>query len=130
MVLCQTLRPRDEPGAVQDNLNEDTAMAVRIRLRRVGRKKQPHYRIVVADSTSPRDGRFVEIIGHYHPRQAENSLEVQAERANHWLDHGALPSDTVRSLLRRAGILKARHEARLAKKLQSAAVPVSGEDKE
>ena len=107
-------------------------MAVRIRLRRVGRKKQPHYRIVVADSTSPRDGRFVEIIGHYHPRQAENSLEVQAERANHWLDHGALPSDTdlTHIVLRSAGILKARHEARLAKKLQSAAVPVSGEDKE
>jgi small subunit ribosomal protein S16 len=103
-------------------------MAVRIRLRRVGRKKQPHYRIVVADSTSPRDGRFVEIIGHYHPRQAENSLEVQKDRANHWLDHGALPSDTVRSLLRRAGILKARHEARLAKKLQGSAVPVSTEE--
>jgi small subunit ribosomal protein S16 len=104
-------------------------MAVRIRLRRVGRKKQPHYRIVVADSTSPRDGRFVEIIGHYHPRQAENSLEVQTDRANHWLDAGALPSDTVRSLLRRAGVLKARHEARLARKLQAAAVPVSGEEK-
>jgi small subunit ribosomal protein S16 len=99
-------------------------MAVRIRLRRVGRKKQPHYRIVVADSTSPRDGRFVEIIGHYHPR----SLEVQKDRANHWLDHGALPSDTVRSLLRRAGILKARHEARLAKKLQSSAVPLASEE--
>jgi small subunit ribosomal protein S16 len=103
-------------------------MAVRIRLRRVGRKKQPHYRIVVAESTSPRDGRFVEIIGHYHPRQTENSLELQTERANYWLDVGALPSDTVRSLLRRAGVLKARHEARLAKKLQSAAVPVAGEE--
>lgn len=103
-------------------------MAVRIRLRRVGRKKQPHYRIVVADSKSPRDGRFVEIIGHYHPRQAENSLELQADRANHWLDVGALPSDTVRSLLRRSGILKTRHEARLAKKLQSAAVPLDSED--
>jgi small subunit ribosomal protein S16 len=104
-------------------------MAVRIRLRRVGRKKQPHYRIVVAESTSPRDGRFVEIIGHYHPRQTENSLELQADRANHWLDVGALPSDTVRSLLRRAGILKTRHEARLAKKLQSSAVPLDSEDK-
>lgn len=99
-------------------------MAVRIRLRRVGRKKQPHYRIVIAESTFPRDGRFIEIIGHYHPRQAEGSLEVKADRANYWMDNGALPSDTVRSLLRRAGVLKARHEARLAKKLQSAAVPV------
>ena len=102
-------------------------MAVRIRLRRVGRKKQPHYRIVVADSTSPRDGRFVEIIGHYHPRQAD-SLEVQKDRANHWLDKGALPSDTVRSLLRRAGILKTRHEARVAKKLQGSAVPLKTDE--
>jgi small subunit ribosomal protein S16 len=112
---------------VHDNLNEELKM-VRIRLRRVGRKKQPHYRIVVADSTSPRDGRFVEIIGHYHPRQAENSLEVQADRANHWLDHGALPSDTVRSLLRRAGILKVRHEARVAKKLQGSAVALKSDE--
>jgi small subunit ribosomal protein S16 len=97
---------------------------VRIRLRRVGRKKQPYFRIVVADSTSPRDGRFVEIIGHYNPRQAGGGLNVQVERANYWLDVGALPSDTVRSLLRRAGVLKARHEARLAKKLQSSAVPL------
>jgi len=111
------------------HLNEGKEMAVRIRLRRVGRKKQPHYRIVVAESTSPRDGRFVEIIGHYHPRQAENSLEVQKDRANHWLDNGALPSDTVRSLLRRAGVLKARHEARIAKKLQSSAVPLASEEK-
>ena len=112
---------------MHDNLNEELKM-VRIRLRRVGRKKQPHYRIVVADSTSPRDGRFVEIIGHYHPRQAENSLEVQADRANHWLDHGALPSDTVRSLLRRAGILKVRHEARVAKKLQGSAVALKSDE--
>jgi small subunit ribosomal protein S16 len=103
-------------------------MAVRIRLRRAGRKKQPHYRIVVAESTFPRDGRFIEIIGHYHPRQAENSLDVKTDRANYWLDSGALPSDTVRSLLRRAGILKVRHEARLAKKLQSSAVPVAPSD--
>ena len=103
-------------------------MAVRIRLRRAGRKKQPHYRIVVAESTFPRDGRFIEIIGHYHPRQAENSLDVKTDRAHYWLDSGALPSDTVRSLLRRAGILKTRHEARLAKKLQSSAVPVAPSD--
>jgi small subunit ribosomal protein S16 len=100
-------------------------MAVRIRLRRVGRKKQPHYRIVVAESTFPRDGRFIEIIGHYHPRQEEGSFDVQTDRANYWLASGALPTDTVRSLLRRAGVLKARHEARLAKKLQSSAVPVA-----
>ena len=98
---------------------------VRIRLRRIGRKKAPVYRIVVADSKSPRDGRFIEIIGQYAPRQSEGGLNVQADRANYWLDVGAQPSDTVRSLLRKAGVLKARHEARLAAKLQANAVPLS-----
>ena len=100
-------------------------MAVKIRLRRVGRKKAPMYRIVVADSKSPRDGKFIEIIGQYAPRQAEGSLNIDVERANYWLDNGAQPSDTTRSLLRKAGVLKARHEARLAAKLQATAVPVS-----
>ena len=99
-------------------------MAVKIRLRRVGRKKAPVYRIVVADSRSPRDGKFIEIIGQYAPRQTENSLAVKAERANYWLDVGAQPTDTVRSLLRRAGVLKARHEARTGSKRTSNAVPV------
>ena len=100
-------------------------MAVRIRLRRVGRKKAPMYRIVVADSKSPRDGKFIEIIGQYAPRQAEGGLNVDVERANYWLDNGAQPSDTTRSLLRKAGVLKARHEARHAATLQAKAVPVS-----
>lgn len=103
---------------------------VRIRLRRTGRKRSPTYRIVVADSQSPRDGRFIEIIGQYAPRQGEKALNLQAERANYWLDKGAQPSDTVRSLLRKAGVLKARHEARLARKLQSGAVPVAEEQAE
>lgn len=100
-------------------------MAVRIRLRRVGRKKAPVYRIVVADSRSPRDGKFIEIIGQYMPRQSEGGLNVDTARANHWLDSGAQPSDTVRSLLRKAGVLKARHESRLAAKLNAAAVPLA-----
>jgi small subunit ribosomal protein S16 len=96
---------------------------VRIRLRRVGRKKAPAYRIVVADSTSPRDGKFIEIIGQYAPRQSdEQKLNVDAERATYWLSVGAQPSDTVRSLLRRAGVLKAVHEARVARKRAAAAV--------
>ena len=95
---------------------------VRIRLRRMGKKKQPTYRIVVADARSPRDGKFIEIIGQYAPRQGEEALNMNIERANHWLNVGAQPSDTVRSLLRRAGVLKARHESRLARKLQNAAV--------
>src|SRR5580693_5714104 len=96
---------------------------VRIRLRRIGRKNAPVYRIVIADSQSPRDGRFIEIIGQYAPRQ-ENSLQVDAARAHYWLDVGAQPSDTVRSLLRRAGVLKVRHEARVATKRQAGAVPI------
>ena len=100
-------------------------MAVRIRLRRTGRKKSPMYRIVVADSRSPRDGKFIEIIGQYAPRQGETALNLKVDRANYWMDNGALPSDTVRSLLRKAGVLKTRHEARLASKLQAKAVPVA-----
>ena len=100
-------------------------MAVRIRLRRVGRKKAPMYRLIVADSKSPRDGKFIEIIGQYAPRQAEGGLNVDIARANYWLDNGAEPSDTARSILRKVGVLKARHEARLASKLQASAVPVA-----
>jgi len=98
---------------------------VRIRLRRTGRKKTPTYRIVVADSTSPRDGRFIEIIGQYAPRQGDQALNLKTDRANYWLDNGAQPSDTVRSLLRKAGVLKARHEQRLGRGLQAGAVPVA-----
>ena len=100
---------------------------VRIRLRRTGRKRTPTYRIVVADSQSPRDGRFIEIIGQYTPREkgGEGGLQVNEARANYWLSVGAQPTDTVRSLLRRAGVLKRRHEARIGKTLSANAVPVS-----
>ena len=99
-------------------------MAVRIRLRRSGRKNAPSFRIIVAESTSPRDGRFIEMIGQYYPRQGDTAVQLNTERANYWLDNGALPTDTVRSLLRKAGVLKARHESRLARKLNAGAVPV------
>ena len=92
-------------------------MAVKIRLRREGRKKTPMYRIVVADSQAPRDGHFIEIIGQYQPRFAgENAINLQIDRVHHWLNVGAQPTDTVRSLLRRAGLLKQRHEERLRAK--------------
>ncbi len=104
-------------------------MAVKIRLRRVGRKKAPMYRIVVADSKSPRDGKFIEIVGQYQPRTGDKAINLDTARVNHWLDVGAQPTDTVRSLLRKAGLLKQRHETRLASKLQASAVPV-GENKE
>jgi len=103
---------------------------VKIRLRRVGRKKAPMYRIVVADSKSPRDGKFLEIVGQYQPRTGEQALNLNAERVNHWLDVGAQPTDTVRSLLRKAGVLKQRHETRLAAKLQSSAVPLKNKQEE
>ena len=99
-------------------------MAVRIRLRRTGRKKAPAYRIVVTDSRNPRDGKFIEIIGQYAPRSGEAALNLDVARANYWMDKGALPSDTVRSLLRKAGVLKTRHESRLAVKKAAAAVPL------
>lgn len=97
---------------------------VRIRLRRIGRKKAPVYRIVVADSQSPRDGKFIEIIGQYAPRQSEGGLNVDEDRANYWMNVGAQPSDTVRSLLRRAGVLKRRHEARTGRLVTSKAPAV------
>ena len=76
-------------------------MPVRIRLRRVGTKNVPAYRIVVADKRSPRDGRFIENIGTYHPRKATDNFKVDLERAKHWIQKGAQPSDTVASFLKR-----------------------------
>ncbi len=83
-------------------------MATRIRLRRVGRKGQAYYRIVVADQRFPRDGRFVATIGHYNPRSNPATIHVNAEQARAWLEKGAQPTDTVRSLLRKAGVLATR----------------------
>jgi small subunit ribosomal protein S16 len=71
---------------------------------RVGKKKQPYYRVVVADARSPRDGRFIENIGRYHPRQHPSLIEIDSERALHWLQNGAQPSDPVRVLLQKTGV--------------------------
>lgn len=78
---------------------------LRIRLRRVGAKKQPSYRVVVADQRAPRDGRFVEIIGHYNPRTEPTTFRIDEERALYWLDQGAQPSEPVELLLRKGGTL-------------------------
>ncbi len=75
---------------------------VKIRLRRMGAKKAPYYRIVVADSRSPRDGRFIEEIGTYDPLSETNTLRVDMERAKYWIANGAQPTDTVRGLLKKA----------------------------
>jgi len=80
-------------------------MAVRIRLTRVGAKKQPTYRFVVSDSRNARDGRSLDTLGHYNPRTDPIELEIDSEKANKWLSQGAQPSDTVERLFRRAGIL-------------------------
>ncbi len=84
-------------------------MATRIRLRRVGRKKLPIYRIVVAEKTAPRDGRFIDIIGSYSPKAAEGKqVELDADKAKAWLGKGATPSETVESILRKAGVVAAK----------------------
>lgn len=81
-------------------------MAVRIRLRRMGSKKTPFYRLVVADSRMPRDGRFIESIGYYNPTAEPAVVKIDEEKALDWLRKGAQPSDTVRSLLKSTGILE------------------------
>ena len=78
---------------------------VKIRLRRMGAKKNPFYRIVVADSRYPRDGRFIEEIGTYNPLTNPSELKVDAEKAQQWIKDGAQPTDTVRALLKKAGVL-------------------------
>lgn len=79
-------------------------MAVRIRLARMGSKKKPFYRVVVADSRMPRDGRYLEIVGRYNPRVEPSFIEVDEEKAKKWLDKGAQPSDAVKKLLNISGI--------------------------
>ncbi|HOQ15939.1 MAG: 30S ribosomal protein S16 [Epulopiscium sp.] len=81
-------------------------MAVRIRLKRMGAKKAPFYRIVVADSRAPRDGRFIEEIGYYDPTKDPAVIKVDEEAVQKWLKNGAQPSDTVRGLLKKANVLK------------------------
>lgn len=80
-------------------------MAVRIRLRRMGAKKQPFYRVVVADSRSPRDGRFIEEIGYYNPCTDPATISIKEERAIEWMKKGAQPSETVKALFAKVGIL-------------------------
>jgi len=77
-------------------------MAVSIRLRREGALNRPYYRIVVADSRSPRDGKFIEHIGNYDPKKATDNASIDLERADYWISNGAQPSDTVRSLIKKA----------------------------
>lgn len=91
-------------------------MAVKIRLKRMGSKRKPFYRIVVADSRSPRDGRFIEAVGYYNPLTEPVDLKLNEDEIMAWLQKGAQPSDTVRTLLSGRGIMQKYHEARFAKK--------------
>ena len=81
-------------------------MAVKIRLKRIGAKKAPFYRVVVAESRSPRDGKFIEEIGYYNPITEPSQIKIDAEKAKKWLETGAQPSDTVKSLLKKTGIIE------------------------
>ena len=85
-------------------------MAVKLRLMRMGKMKQPTYRVVAADSRSPRDGRFIEIVGTYEPRQEPSRIVIDNAKALDWLRKGAVPSDTARSVFRKMGIMKHFHE--------------------
>ena len=87
-------------------------MAVRIRLKRMGAKKAPFYRVVVSDARSPRDGRFIEEIGTYNPVTQPAQINIKEDRALHWLQTGAQPSDTVRNLFSKLGIMQKNHEAK------------------
>jgi small subunit ribosomal protein S16 len=115
-------------------------VSVKIRLRRQGAKKQPSYRIVVADSRAPRDGRFIEIIGHYNPRRTPTELHIDHEKAQQWLKNGAQPTEIVNTLFRseglparpsRSSLLVARRkaEAEVAARKQQRAAARSGHRK-
>ncbi len=90
-------------------------MAVKIRLNRMGAKKDPFYRVVVADSRAPRDGRFIEILGNYDPSQQPAAVNLNEEKVLEWLNKGAQPTDTVKSLLNKQGIMAKFAESKKAK---------------
>ncbi len=91
-------------------------MAVKLRLKRMGKKKAPFYRIVAADSRSPRDGKAIEEIGYYDPTKSPAEIKVNEELTFKWLKNGAEPTDTVRSILSKQGIMKKFHEEKMTKK--------------
>lgn len=90
-------------------------MAVKIRLKRMGSKRNPFYRMVVADSRSPRDGRYIEVVGTYNPVVSPAEVKVEEEKVLSWLATGAQPSDTVRNILSKEGVMKKFHESKFSK---------------
>jgi small subunit ribosomal protein S16 len=93
---------------------------VKIRLRRVGAKKQPSYRVIVSDQRSARDGRFIEIIGHYNPRSEPETVVIDEDRALYWLSQGAQPTEAVDRMLRNAGIIEKLEAAKAAARGENA----------
>ena len=90
-------------------------MAVKIRLKRMGSNKKPFYRIVVADSRAPRDGKFIEEIGFYNPVSQPKQVKINDEKAVKWLSNGAQPTDTVKDILSKAGVMKKFHDEKQGK---------------
>ena len=90
-------------------------MAVKLRLKRMGAKKRPFYRVVAADSRSPRDGKFIETVGTYNPIMEPAEVKIDEEKAMKWLNDGAQPTDTVRNLFKQQGIMKKFHESKMTK---------------
>ena len=88
------------------NIWRKQTMAVKMRLRRMGAKKAPFYRVIVADERSPRDGKFIDEIGYYNPLTNPAEVKIDAEKAEKWLNNGAQPTETVKSLLKKSGIVK------------------------
>jgi len=115
---------------LDNHWGRDTRRVLKIRLRRMGAKHQPHYRIVVADARSPRDGRFVESIGYYNPKTQPLTLNVDAERAKYWLSVGAQPTDTVKGLLKRAGVIPGKISAKGEQEGYVTQIPRYGETPE
>ena len=115
---CDKIECVGNSSAIPKNKKEKREifkMAVKIRLTRMGSKKKPFYRINVADSRSPRDGRFIETVGTYNPLVAENQVTLKEDRILDWLSKGAQPSDTVRNLLSKAGVMKKFHDSKYSK---------------
>ena len=91
-------------------------MAVKLRLKRMGAKQKPFYRIVASDSRSPRDGRFIEIVGTYNPIKGQDAVSVDEQIALKWLNNGAIPTETVRNILSKQGIMAKYNESKKSKK--------------
>ena len=100
-------------------------MAVKLRLKRMGAKKRPFYRIVAADSRSPRDGRFIETVGTYNPITTPAEVKINEEVALKWLANGAIPTETVRAMLSKQGVLKKFHESKMTSTKEATKKPAA-----